>query len=62
MDAQIYGSHEMKGPWQFYLIRVKSRRGIGMLTELRGADFLQILDGAANDSIISEAWGAVAEH
>lgn len=39
-----------------------SRRGIGMLTELRGADFLQILDGAANDSIISEAWGAVAEH
>ena len=34
----------------FYLIRV--RTGVGSGCSLRGADFLQILDGAANDSII----------
>ena len=38
----------------FHLIRV--RPGVGSGCSLRGADFLQILDGAANDSIISEHW------
>lgn len=38
------------------LLDLGSCLGVLLGCSLRGADFLQILDGAANDSIISEPW------
>ena len=57
---------DMSG-WEFWLKlfnfefsipldQIRVRPGVGSGCSLRGADFLQILDGAANDSIISEHW------